>query len=54
MTTMFSSVSGRRVVRRRKKTPASLPLVCFLVAVHESGEEIDEERRGDRSLVSSG
>lgn len=54
MTTMFSKVSGRRVVRRRKKTPASLPPVRFFVAVQESGEEIDEERRGDRSLVSSG
>ena len=54
MTTMFRSVSGRRVVRRSKKTPALLPPVRFLVAVQESEEEIDEGRRGDCSLVSSG
>jgi hypothetical protein len=53
MTTMASRVSGRRVLRRRKNTPAfPIPPPSF-VGVETSGAGVGE-RRGDRSLLGSG
>ena len=53
MMTMESSVTDRRVLRRRKIIPALPMAPPSSVTVEQSEEEVGEERRGDRSLVDS-